>query len=58
MQEAGASAIELNVYYLQGDPLTPGRDVEARYLEILAHCGRGGEDPDRRQAGSLPQLAR
>ncbi|MGA9115093.1 MAG: dihydroorotate dehydrogenase-like protein [Candidatus Dormiibacterota bacterium] len=39
MQEAGASAIELNVYYLQGDPLTPGRDVEARYLEILRTVG-------------------
>jgi len=35
MQEAGASAIELNVYYLQGDPFMPGREVEARYLEIL-----------------------
>jgi len=35
MQEAGASAIELNVYYLQGDPFMPGRDVEVRYLEIL-----------------------
>ena len=39
MQEAGASAIELNVYYLQGDPFTPGRDVEARYLEILRTVG-------------------
>jgi len=35
MQEAGASAIELNIYYLQGDPFDPGRTVEERYVEIL-----------------------
>jgi dihydroorotate dehydrogenase (fumarate) len=35
MQDAGASAIELNIYYLPGDPSTPGRDVEQRYVEVL-----------------------
>ena len=35
MQAAGASAIELNVYYLPGDPLIPARDAERRYTEIL-----------------------
>jgi dihydroorotate dehydrogenase (fumarate) len=35
MQDAGAAAIELNVYYLPGDPSTPGRDVEQRYLDVL-----------------------
>jgi dihydroorotate dehydrogenase (fumarate) len=35
MQEAGAAAIELNVYYLPADPLMPGRDVEQRYVDIL-----------------------
>jgi dihydroorotate dehydrogenase (fumarate) len=35
MQDAGAAAIELNIYYLPGDPSTPGRDVEQRYLDIL-----------------------
>ena len=35
MQEAGAAAIELNVYYLPGDPRMPGRDVEQRYVDIL-----------------------
>ena len=35
LQEAGAAAIELNVYYLPGDPLMPGRDVEQRYVDIL-----------------------
>ena len=35
MQAAGASAIELNVYYLPDDPLIPARDAERRYTEIL-----------------------
>ena len=35
MQDAGAAAIELNVYYLPGDPHTSGRDVEQRHLDIL-----------------------
>lgn len=35
MEQAGASAIELNIYYLPGDPFIPGRDAERRYTEIL-----------------------
>ena len=35
MQDAGAAAIELNIYYLPGDPSTSGRDVEQRYVDIL-----------------------
>ncbi len=35
MQAAGASAIELNVYYLADDALIPARDAERRYTEIL-----------------------
>jgi dihydroorotate dehydrogenase (fumarate) len=35
MQSAGAAAIELNIYYLPGDPDTSGRDVEQRHVEIL-----------------------
>jgi dihydroorotate dehydrogenase (fumarate) len=35
MQDAGAAAIELNIYYLPGDPHTSGRDVEQRHIEIL-----------------------
>jgi dihydroorotate dehydrogenase (fumarate) len=35
MQEAGAAAIELNIYYLPGDPLIPAREAERRYTEIL-----------------------
>ncbi|MGE5135636.1 MAG: dihydroorotate dehydrogenase-like protein [Gemmatimonadota bacterium] len=35
MQEAGAAAIELNVYYLPGGTLMEGRDLEQRYVDIL-----------------------
>ena len=35
MQDAGAAAIELNIYYPPGDPHTAGRDVEQRHLDIL-----------------------
>lgn len=35
MQEAGAAAIELNVYYLPADPRMPARDAEQRYVDIL-----------------------
>jgi len=35
MQDAGAAAIELNVYYVPGDPSTPGREVEQRYVDVL-----------------------
>jgi dihydroorotate dehydrogenase (fumarate) len=35
MQDAGAAAIELNIYYLPGDPFIPARDAEQRYLDIL-----------------------
>jgi dihydroorotate dehydrogenase (fumarate) len=36
MQDAGAAAIELNIYYLPGDPHIAGRDVEQRYVDVLA----------------------
>ena len=36
MQDAGAAAIELNIYYLPGDTHVTGRDVEQRHLDILA----------------------
>ena len=36
MQDSGAAAIELNIYYLPGDPHISGRDVEQRHLDILA----------------------
>jgi dihydroorotate dehydrogenase (fumarate) len=36
MQDAGAAAIELNVYYLPGDTDIPGHEVEQRHIDILA----------------------
>lgn len=35
MQDAGAAAIELNIYYLPGDPRISGRDVEQRHVDVL-----------------------
>ena len=35
LQQAGAAAIELNLYHLPGDPLFPGGDIEQRHVEIL-----------------------
>lgn len=36
MADAGAAAIELNIYYVPGDMSTPARAVEERHLAILA----------------------
>ena len=35
MQDAGAAAIELNIYYLPGAMHIPGSDVEQRHLDVL-----------------------
>jgi dihydroorotate dehydrogenase (fumarate) len=35
LEQAGAAAVELNVYDLPGDELFPGRDIELRHVEIL-----------------------
>jgi dihydroorotate dehydrogenase (fumarate) len=35
MQDAGAAAIELNIYYLPGDPGISGSDVEERHVDVL-----------------------
>ncbi len=35
MQDAGAVAIELNIYYPPGDPRVPGRQVEQRHVDVL-----------------------
>lgn len=36
MQDAGADAIELNMYYLPGDPELSGGDLEDNYVELVA----------------------
>jgi dihydroorotate dehydrogenase (fumarate) len=35
LQEAGADAIEINVYFIPADPMTTGGEVEQRYLDVL-----------------------
>lgn len=37
MEEAGAHAIELNIFYIPAGLDTSGRDVEDQYVEILKH---------------------
>ena len=36
VEEAGADAVELNIYYVATDPLTPAQDVERRYVDLVA----------------------
>lgn len=40
LQEAGADALELNVYYLSADIGESGAEIEARYLELLGELRR------------------
>lgn len=40
LQDAGADALELNVYYVVADPLENGYSVEARYLALLTELRR------------------
>jgi len=35
LEQAGAAAIELNIYHLPAGPLTSGRDVEQRHIDVL-----------------------
>ena len=35
MEDAGAAAIELNIYYLPGDARTSARDVEQRHVDVV-----------------------
>jgi len=40
LQQAGADALELNVYYIAADPETSSEDVENRYLQLLTELRR------------------
>ena len=40
LEQAGADALELNVYYIAADPDTSGENVENRYLELLTELRR------------------
>ena len=45
MEEAGASAIELNIYFISAAPNADGREVEDRYLGILKAVKRAVKIP-------------
>ncbi len=36
LEQAGAAAIELNIYHLPEDALMPGREIEQRHIDVLA----------------------
>lgn len=40
LQEAGADALELNVYYVAADPEISGAEVEQRYIDLLTDLRR------------------
>jgi dihydroorotate dehydrogenase (fumarate) len=60
-QEAGAAAIELNVYYLDTDPKMTGAEVEKRYLDVLTQVKESVTIPVACKIGpffsALPRMA-
>jgi dihydroorotate dehydrogenase (fumarate) len=62
LEEAGADAVELNVYFVPTDPDTTGAEVEQRYLEIVADVNEVLKIPLAVKLGpyfsSLPNMAR
>lgn len=62
LQNAGADAIELNVYFVPTDPYMTAPDVENRYLEILSEVRAATSVPVAMKIGpyfsSLPAFAR
>jgi dihydroorotate dehydrogenase (fumarate) len=45
MQEAGADALELNIFYLANDPEMSGADVEELYTSLVSHVKAGVRIP-------------
>jgi dihydroorotate dehydrogenase (fumarate) len=45
IEQAGADALELNVYYIPTDPELTGQEVEDRYLEVLHAVKQGVKIP-------------
>ena len=62
LEEAGADAVELNVYFVPTDPEATGAQVEQRYLEIVADVQEVLTIPVAVKLGpyfsSLPNMAR
>ncbi|HLF87890.1 MAG TPA: dihydroorotate dehydrogenase-like protein [Anaerolineales bacterium] len=45
MEEAGADALELNIYYVATDPYTTGQDVEQMYIDLIENVASGIKIP-------------
>jgi dihydroorotate dehydrogenase (fumarate) len=45
IQDAGAKALELNIFYIPADIETSGRDVEERYVQIVRHVSEAVSIP-------------
>jgi len=45
MEEAGADALELNIYYIATDPYTTGQDVEQMYIDLVENVASGIKIP-------------
>jgi len=62
LEEAGADAMELNVYFVPTDPQTTAAQVEERYLDLVAAVRKAVTVPLAVKLGpyfsSLPNLAR
>jgi dihydroorotate dehydrogenase (fumarate) len=62
MQEAGADALELNIYFIPTDPAVSAADIEERYLELAASVAQSLSIPVSVKIGnqftSLPHFAR
>jgi dihydroorotate dehydrogenase (fumarate) len=61
MQDAGADALELNVYFVPTDPNTTSAHVEQRYVDLVAEVSRSVSIPIAVKIGpnfsSLPNFA-
>lgn len=61
IEESGADALELNIYFVSTDARTTAADVEARYVELVADVARSISIPLAVKLGpyfsSLPNLA-
>ncbi|HTY38024.1 MAG TPA: dihydroorotate dehydrogenase-like protein [Bacteroidota bacterium] len=45
LEQAGADAIELNIYYIPTDPVLTGQEVEERYVNVLTAVRRAVKIP-------------
>ncbi len=62
IQDAGADALELNIYFVATDPMMSGEDVELRYLDVVSAVRKELQIPLAIKLGpyfsSLPNFAR